>query len=99
MVLNPMTLKISSVRLLVAITSIFIFDIWYSDINQSYLQSKSEIKRNIFIKPNILELGQKQLIQVVKIFDGLVESIDYCNEAHFEHHIEHLPMNEIEGYF
>ena len=56
------TLKQSSIRIMLALASILGFDMWATDINQAYLQSASELKREIFVRPDVLELSPDHLL-------------------------------------
>jgi len=46
---NAKTLKLSSVRLLLALATIFSFSLWATDVNQAYLQSAENLHRKIFV--------------------------------------------------
>ena len=96
---NATNLRASSIRMLVALATAFGFDIWSTDINQAYLQSASELKRDVFIKPNMLELGTDELIQIVKPLYGLPESEDYWGETLTRHHLDQLRMQQAEEDF
>ena len=62
LVQNSKTLKNSSIRLLIAVATILGFDLRSTGINQTYLQSASGLKRDVLIKPDILELNKDELI-------------------------------------
>ena len=96
---NCTTLKAHSTRLPVAVATILDFVIWSTDINQAYLQSAVELKREVFTKPDILELNQDELIQIIKPLYGLADSGDYWNETLTKHHLQHLRMKQTEGDF
>jgi hypothetical protein len=46
------TLKQSSIRLLLATAAIMGFEVIIADVIQAYLQSASELKRKVCVKPN-----------------------------------------------
>jgi hypothetical protein len=93
------TLKQSSVRLLLALAGMLDFDIWSTDITQAYLQSSSNLQREIFVRPDVLELDENQLLQVVKPLYGLSDSGDYWNETLTDHHLQDLSMEKATGDF
>jgi hypothetical protein len=51
------------------------------DVRQAYLQAASDLKRYIFIRPDVLELTQDELLQVIKPLYGLSDSGDYWVET------------------
>lgn len=71
------TLKQASIRLLIALATIFGFDMWSTDITQAYLQSESNLRRKIFDRPDVLELGPDELLHVIKPLHGLSDAGDY----------------------
>ena len=66
------------------------FEVWSTDVKEAYLQSASDLRRDVFIRPEILELDQKELIQIVKPLYGLADSGDYLNETLCKHHLQNL---------
>lgn len=63
-----------SVRILIALAMIFGFDVWSSDVPHAHLQSAQNVKRNVFIRPQMLELSADELLQIMKPLYGLTES-------------------------
>lgn len=55
MVHSATTLQPQSVRLLLTIAAIFDFDVWTSDVGQSYLQSFEPLSKETFIKNPVEE--------------------------------------------
>ena len=66
------TLRHCSVRILIALAVILGFDVWSSDVTQAYLQSAQNLKRNVFVRPEIIELGADELLQVMKPLYSLI---------------------------
>jgi hypothetical protein len=62
---NSTTLKHQSVRLILAFAFVFGFDLWYSGVNQAYLQSAEKLQRDIFVRLEELDLGPNALLQLV----------------------------------
>lgn len=46
------TVNLSSVRLIIGLVSKFDFKIWKEYISQAYIQSKSELLRDVYLKPS-----------------------------------------------
>jgi transposase InsO family protein len=92
-------LKQQSIRILLALASIFGFDLWSSDVNQAYLQSAAELQRDIFIQPEELALGPNELIKLVLPLYGITEGGDYWGETLTNHHINDLEMKQTKGDF
>jgi hypothetical protein len=93
-VLNSTTIKQSSVRLLLALTATLGFNIWTIEVNQAYLQAAVDLQRKIFTKPDVLRLGEDELLQVIKPLYGLSGSGDYSAETLSAHHIADLRMTQ-----
>jgi hypothetical protein len=80
------TLKKQSVRLLLAIAAIFGFDIIATDVVQAYLQSAQDLQREVFVRPECVDLAPNELLRVVKPLYGLPDSGDYWDETFVNHH-------------
>lgn len=72
---------------------------WLTDINQAYLQSASNLQRNIIVRPDIMELDKDQLLQVVKPLYGLTYASDYCGQTLTEYHKKELDIEQATGDF
>lgn len=94
---NATTLKQSSLRLLIVLASILGFDMYSIDVDQKYLQPASKLRRKIFIKPDIIDLGPDELLQLVKPIYGLTKSRVYWNETLRLHHVKNLNMSATAG--
>lgn len=80
------TVKHSSTRLLVALAACFGFRIWSQDISQAYLQSASELIRDVYLKPGKdLEIEGGKLLKLLRPLYGLSDSGDYWNTTFSDH--------------
>jgi Reverse transcriptase (RNA-dependent DNA polymerase) len=96
---NATNLRQSSIRILLALATILGFNMWSTDINQAYLQSASNLKRETFVKPEIMALDKVQLLQVVKPLYGLSDAGEYWGQTLNDHHTQELKMAQSTGYF
>ena len=48
LVLDAQNIRLSSVRLLLALAAILDFDVWWTDVRLAYFQSSESLSRNIF---------------------------------------------------
>jgi hypothetical protein len=78
--------------MILALASVFGFDLWSSDVNQAYLQSAEQLQRDIFIRPDELILAPNELLQLILPLYGITESGDYWDETLTEHHTNDLGM-------
>jgi hypothetical protein len=91
---NETTLKQSSVRLLLALRAVLGFDLWTMDVRQASLRAASNLKRDVFIRHNEIELTQDELLQIIKPLYGLSDAGDYWAETLVQHHIRALRMSQ-----
>lgn len=92
MVDTKTTLQPQYVRLLLAVSHAFHFDVWTSDVRQAYLQSAEPLTREIIIdKPvNEFDLRNNRCSQQIKPFHGLFWSEDLRHETLDRRHYKHL---------
>ena len=78
--------------------AIFGFRIWSTDVSQAYLQSESNLLRDVYFKPSKeFDLSSGQLLKLLRPLYGLADSGDYWN-ATFESHIkEYFGMQATAG--
>lgn len=83
MVNSSQTLQIFSIRLLLAIASIFEFKVWTADVIQAYLQSDEPRSREVYIQDFVPKFGlrKNQCVQLLKSLYGLCESGDFWHET------------------
>lgn len=87
------TIKHASTRLLVALASCFGFRLWSQDISQAYLQSASELLRDIYLKPGKeFEIEGNKLLKLLRPLYGLSDSGDYWNTTFSDHIKKDLNM-------
>jgi Reverse transcriptase (RNA-dependent DNA polymerase) len=96
---NSTTLKQSSIRIITALASILGFRMWSTDIKQAYLQSAEDLKREIYVRPDVMKLPPYELLQFVKPLYGLEDSGDYWHKTLTAHHITKLLMEQSTGDF
>lgn len=65
----------------------------------SLYKSVSNLRRKTFVRPDILELGTDEIIQVVKQLHGLSDAGDYWGEKLKDHHRKKLYMEQTTGDF
>jgi hypothetical protein len=73
------TMRSTSLRMIMAIASIFGFRLASVDVAQAYLQAAEPLLRDIYVKlpPGTIELDETELVQLLKPLYGLSESGDY----------------------
>ncbi len=83
MVHTASTLQPQSIRLQLALSAMHGFDIWTSDVHQSYLQSAAPLARDIFIDKLApkFKLEQHQCLQLLKPLYGLCVPQERKHEA------------------
>jgi hypothetical protein len=59
-----------------------------------YIHAASNLKRDLFIRPDELVLAQDEFLKVVKILYGLNDSGEYWAETLGQHHIRALRMSQ-----
>ena len=70
------SLKQSSIHIMPALAPILGLNMWATEINQAYFQSTSELKKEIFVRPDVLELSLDHLLQLMKRLYGLTNAGD-----------------------
>ena len=96
---NTVNIKQSSIRLIMALATILGFDVWSLDVRQAYIQSASQLQRDVYIKPKELELGPQQLLKISKLLYGLSDSGDCWCETFARFHTHNLRMEQATGDF
>ena len=96
---NTYNLKASSIRLVFALATILGFDIWSLDVKQAYLQSASKLQRQVYTRPESIELGPDERLQVLRPLYGLTDSEDYWCETNSRFHVDKLRMQQSTGDF
>ena len=94
MVHSSQTLQPASVRLLLAMASMFGFHVWTADVRKAYLQSAEPLMREILIKDPVpeFELDDPQCLQLLRPLSGLCESGDLWHKTLEAHHGNELGM-------
>lgn len=88
------TVRPESIRVLVAIATIFGMRLSIFDWLQSYTQSGSNLLRDVFISPSELHLTPQQLVQILLPVYGLTESGEYWGDTLSNHLREHCSFKQ-----
>lgn len=88
------TLQPQSVRLLLVLGGIFMFDIWKSNILQSHIQVTEALQRDIFIKNPVLDFNraQKTWMMLLELLYGLFDAGNLWHTTLDKHHKNYLVM-------
>lgn len=94
MVHSAQVLQPASIRLLLALAQLKDFEVWSSDVKHAYIQSESNISRDIYIKKATteFELEPNQCLKLLKPLYGLCESGDLWHQTFADHHKKELGM-------
>lgn len=90
MVHSSQTLQPQSIRLILALASIYGFDVWTSDIMKAYLQSAISLPRDLFLSSSVpaLELSTDQCMQILQTIYGLYEAVYLWFQNQQPHNIQ-----------
>lgn len=90
---NSPTVSQQSIRLLIAIATIFGFEIWSEDMTQAYLQGAERILRKVYIKGKPeFQLEDYELLEVLRPLYGLADAGDYWHAKFLRHLKKDLGM-------
>ena len=95
MVTEAPTVLRHSVRLLLSLASMLDLEVWTRDITQAYIQSMSDLLRDVYlIPPPNLGIAKDKIIQVMKPHYGITESGSYWWLTYLNYHTEDLGMKQ-----
>ena len=91
------TVQSSSVRILLSLAAMHLFDVWTADVKQAYLQAALPLSRELLIKnaPREFELNPSECFQLLKPLCGLCESGDLWKKTLLDHHVYDLSMKSL----
>ncbi len=89
----------SSVRLLVAMAAIMGSDVWTENRSQAYLQSASELLREVYLKPNRqLKVPAGYMLKLLRPLYSLTDSGDYWHATFAKLFTHDLGMIAVSSY-
>ena len=87
-----------STRILVGLAAIFGFRLFSTDVTQAYLQSSSDLMREVYIKPGKeFNLRPNEILKLLRPLYGLADSGDYWGATFSKHITEDLGMRSCVG--
>ena len=87
-----------SARILVGLAAIFGFRLFSTDVTQAYLQSSSDLMREVYIKPGKeFNLQPGEILKLLRPLYGLADSGDYWGATYSKHITEDLGMQPCVG--
>jgi len=87
------TLKVISLRTILAIAAVKQWKIWTHDVTQAFLQSESEMTRDVYLRPpKEFNLPNDKLLHLLKSLYGITDAIDYWGTTLDKHVINDLHM-------
>lgn len=96
-ILKSYTMKQSSIGTIMALATILGFDVSNYDLVQSYAQAMKRLKRDVFVRQNIIQLNRGELLQILMPIYGMMESGDYLCESFSNFHIHDLRKEQSTG--
>ena len=91
---SPTVLR-HSIRLLVALASIFNYEVWTRDVKQAYIQSMEDLFRDIYLEPPTdVGIDEEHLLKIVKPVYGLTDSGSYWWLTSKNYHVNDLEMDQ-----
>jgi hypothetical protein len=92
---EPNTVRVTSIRILMAIASLLGFSIWSEDVTQAFVQSTENLLRDIYLEPaKELQMDQDLVLKLIKPLYGLSDSGDHWARTLNEHHKRDLGMTQ-----
>ena len=88
------TVRAESIRLVIALATIFGLKLSVADWRQGYIQSKSQLLRKVFVRPKELHLNANELVQVIRPVYGLADAGEYWADTLSRHLREHLRFKQ-----
>ena len=97
MVHTSQALQTGSVRLILALAAVLSFDVWTADVKQDYLQTDSNLLRDVFIRTDAEEfsLAPDEALKLIRPLHGLAESGDLWHMTLDRHHTQDLRMHSL----
>lgn len=90
---NSTTVRHSSIRTMVAMAALFGFRIWTQDVTNAYIQSASQLLREVYLRPSKeFELESTHVLKLLRPLYGLADSGDYWNATYSDHIRKDLNM-------
>ena len=92
------TARQHSTRIIVGLAAIFGFRLFSTDVTQAYLQSSTDLLRDVYMKPTKeFHLNENQILKLLKPLYGLPDSGDYWGKTFTTHLRDELGMELATG--
>ena len=91
---SPTVLR-HSIRLLIALASVFRFTVWTRDVRQAYIQSAKDLLRDVYLEPPPdVGIDNDCVLKIMKPLYGLTESGSYWWLTSQNYHVNDLGMSQ-----